>query len=170
MKIYNLAFLLLFLFSFNADHVLEFPQASPLPDSKQKQKTDEVAATNMVFKSTDGGQTWKDISEGLFDIWQGNVLQRDGFFANDNGLYLRAGDGIYHSMPNSTAPFWKKEIFPDKHSSIAPGKAGIFAYNYEGRFLQKLKGTNVWSPFVVILLAFLNHQTKEKHGNCFFLL
>ena len=55
-----------------------------------------------------------------------------------NGLFLSAGNGIYHSKPNATAPFWKKEIFPDEHSSIAPGKTGIFAYNYHGgQFLKK---------------------------------
>jgi len=37
---------------------------------------------NIVFKSTDGGQTWQDISEGLPEN-----LQRDGFFANESGLY-----------------------------------------------------------------------------------
>jgi len=29
--------------------------------------------------------------------------------------------GIYHNKPNSTYPFWKKEILPDDRSSIVPG-------------------------------------------------
>ena len=62
--IYNLAFLLLFQF-LSCDQALEFPQSSPLPDSQQKQKRDKAGAANIVFKSTDGGQTWQDISEGL---------------------------------------------------------------------------------------------------------
>jgi photosystem II stability/assembly factor-like uncharacterized protein len=143
---YNLAFLLLFQFSFAFDQALEFPQPSPLPDSQQKQKRDKAGAANVIFKSTDGGQTWQDISEGLPENLQEDGFERDGLFANESGLYLRAGNGIYHSMPNSTAPFWKKEIFPDKQRSIAPGKTGIFAYNYDGQFLQKINGTSVWSP------------------------
>ena len=73
-------------------------------------------------------------------------IRGNSFFANDNGLFLRIGNGLYHSKPNATAPFWNKEIFPDEHSSIAPGKSGIFAYNYWGVNLKKTNGTSVWSP------------------------
>jgi photosystem II stability/assembly factor-like uncharacterized protein len=145
MKIYNLAFLLLF----------QYPFASPITDSQQKLNKNKAGAANIIFKSTDGGQTWQDISEGLPENLQGDGFQRDGFFANDSGLYLRAENGIYHSKPNSTAPFWKKEIFPDKQGSIAPGKTGIFAFNYDGQFLQKINGTSVWSPM------YTNFQENE---------
>jgi len=141
MKIYHLAFLLLFQFPFASDEALEFPASSPISNSQQKLSGNKSGVVNLVFKSADGGQTWQDISEGLPENLQGG-----GFFADDNGLYLRAGNGIYHSKPNSTTPFWKKEIFPDEHSSITPGKTGIFAYNYDGQFLQKINGTSVWSP------------------------
>ena len=145
MKIYNLAFLLLFL----------YPFVSPLTDSQQKLNRNKPGVANIIFRSTDGGQTWQDISEGLPENLQGDGIQRDGFVEKDSELYIRAGNGIYHSNPNSTTPFWKKEIFPDKHSSIAPGKTGIFAYNYEGQFLQKINGTDAWSPM------YTNFQVKE---------
>ena len=145
MKICNLTFLLLFQFSF-AFQTLEFPQSSPLPDSKQKQKGDRAGAANIIFKSADGGQTWQDISEGLPENLPEDGIRRDGFFANDNGIYLRAGNGIYHSKPNSTAPFWEKQISPDNLGSIVPGKTGILAFNYGGQFLQKINGTNSWLP------------------------
>jgi photosystem II stability/assembly factor-like uncharacterized protein len=101
---------------------------------------------NIIFKSADGGKTWQDISTGLPEILQREGLRSDGFFANDNGLYLRAGNGVYHSDPNSTTPFWTKETFPGKQRNIAPGKNGIFAYNFRGQFLQKINGTSNWSP------------------------
>src|SRR5688500_13979661 len=111
MKIFNLAFLLLFL----------YPFASSITDCQQNVNNNMSGAVNLVFKSTDGGQTWQDISEGLPENLKEDAIQRDGFFANDNGFYLRVGNGIYQSKPNSTAPFWEKEIFPDKQGSIAPG-------------------------------------------------
>ena len=155
MKIYNLAFLLLFQFLFAGNEAFEFPASSPITDSQQKLNRNKAVAVNIVFKSTDGGQTWQDISEGLPENL-GDGFQRDGFFANDSGLHLRAGNGIYHSKPNSTAPFWKEEIFPDKQASIAPGKTGIVAYNYyDGQFSQKINGTSVWSPM------YTNFQEKE---------
>jgi photosystem II stability/assembly factor-like uncharacterized protein len=155
MNIYNIGLLLLFQFSFAFDQALDFPKSSPRPDSQQKQKRDKAGAANIIFKSSDGGQTWQDISEGLPENLQEDGFERDGLFANDSGLYLRAGNGIYHTIPNSTAPFWKKEIFPDKQGSIAPGKTGIFAYNYDGQFSQKINGTSVWSPM------YTNFQEKE---------
>ncbi len=54
---------------------------------------------------------------------------------------------VYITVNQTTAPFWKKEIFPDEHSNIAPGKSGIFAYDYhQGQFIQKINGTGEWSP------------------------
>jgi photosystem II stability/assembly factor-like uncharacterized protein len=154
--IYNLAFLLLFQFSFVCYQALEFPQSSLLPDSQQKLNRNKSGIVNIVFKSTDGGQTWQDISEGLPENLHVDDLWINDFFANDSGLHLRVGnDAIYHSKPNSTAPFWKKESSPHKQGSIAAGKAGIFAYNNDGQFLQKINGTSVWSPM------YTNFQEKE---------
>ncbi len=146
MKIHNLAFLLLFQLAFAFDQALELPRSSGVPDSKPTLKRDRAGAANIIFKSADGGQTWQDISEGLPENLPGDGIRRDGFFASDSGIYLRAGNEVYQSKPNSAAPFWEKEIFPEKHSGIAPGKTGIVAYNWEGQFLQKTNGTNVWSP------------------------
>ncbi len=100
----------------------------------------------IIFRSTDGGQTWQDISKGLPENLQREGVWRDGFFTNDSGLYLRAGNGVYHNEPNSTTPFWTKEIFPGNQRNIAPGEKGIFAYDFRGQFLEKRNGTNNWSP------------------------
>jgi len=89
----------------------------------------------------DGGQTWQDISEGLPEPAIDDYgVGRNDFFADDNGLFLSAGNRIYHNQPNYKTPFWKKEDFPDKHSSIAPGTAGgtIFIGSDRGLF----KSTN----------------------------
>ena len=133
MNIYILAFLLLFTVS----------SSSLLPDSHPDPKTEKAGTAKIVFKSTDGGLTWQDISKGLPENLRVDSIRGNSFFANDKGLFLRVGNGLYHSTPNATAPFWTKEIFPDEHSSIAPGKSGIF---YWGVNLKKTNGTSVWSP------------------------
>jgi photosystem II stability/assembly factor-like uncharacterized protein len=147
--IYPFAFLLLFQFFSACDQAVELQQSSqlsPLTDSQRTQKRDKSAA-NIVFKSTDGGQTWQNISKGLPQPVKDDYgIGRNVFFADDNGLYLTDGNGIYHNDPTSTIPFWKKAIFPDEHSSIAPGKTGIFAYNYWGGIFKKTNGTSVWLP------------------------
>jgi photosystem II stability/assembly factor-like uncharacterized protein len=130
--IYNLAFLFL----------ITVFSSSLLPDSHPDPKTGKAGTAKIVFKSTDGGQTWQDISKGLPENLRKDSIRGNSFFANDKGLFLRVGNGLYHSTANATAPFWTKEI-PDEDSSIAPGKSGIF---YWGVNLKKTDGTSVWSP------------------------
>jgi len=119
-----------------------------LKEKKTREKTIKTKSgvVNIVLRSADGGQTWQDISEGLPEKLQREGVWSHGLFANDHGLYLRAGNGFYHSEPNSTTTFWTKEIFPGEQREIAPGKNGIFAYNFRGQFLQKIDGTSDWSP------------------------
>ena len=113
MNFYIPAFLLLFTIS----------ASSPLPDRHPDPKTEKAGLAKIVFKSTDGGQTWQDISKGLPENLREDGIRGNRFFANDKGLFLRVGNGLYHSTANATAPFWTKEVFPDEHSSIAPGKS-----------------------------------------------
>jgi photosystem II stability/assembly factor-like uncharacterized protein len=110
------------------------------------------ALRNTVFKSTDGGQTWQDIGKGLPGNLREVGIRGDSIFANDKGLFLRVGNEIYHSTANGTAPFWTKEILPDseprdfgEHSSIAPTKSGIVAYNRWAINMKRPDGTSVWS-------------------------
>ncbi|HPH86540.1 MAG TPA: hypothetical protein PLC48_13815 [Ferruginibacter sp.] len=152
--IYNLAFLwyipimsgLLFQF-LSCNQAPEFPQASQLADSLQNEKRDKTGTANIVFKSTDGGQTWQDISDGLPEpAIDEYAYGRNAFFANDNGLWLADGNGIYHTQPNLTAPFWNKAFLPGVFSNLTPGKNGIFAYNSQDGIFQKTNGTNGWTP------------------------
>src|SRR5688500_19357021 len=108
MNIYNLAFLLLFQFLF----------VFPIRDSQQKLNKSKSGVANIVFRSTDGGQSWQNISEGL----PGDKLE-GSLFVNDRGFYLRTGNYIFHNKPNTRAPFWEKEIFLDEQNNIAQGKS-----------------------------------------------
>ena len=144
---------LLLQFPLARKEVLEMKASSPVPDDQQILKSDRGTAANIVFKSTDGGQTWQDISKGLPEHLLEDGIQGNSFFANHKGLFLRVGTGLYHSTVTATAPFWTKEIFPDsqpryfgEHSIFTSGKSGIFAYNYWGINLKKANGTSVWSP------------------------
>ncbi|TDE10849.1 WD40/YVTN/BNR-like repeat-containing protein [Dyadobacter psychrotolerans] len=122
--------------------VLKDREAKKKPTKEGK----SAGIVNIIFKSVDGGQTWRDISKGLPENLQKQGVPSDGFFANDHGLYLRAGNGVYHSEPNCSNSFWTKDIFPGKQRNITPGHHGIYAYNFRGQFLQKLNGTINWSP------------------------
>jgi photosystem II stability/assembly factor-like uncharacterized protein len=150
MKTYYLTFLLLFFYAVataQTDSVYHGPSQMDSvyggPSQVNSLQTVKKAGpvTSMVLKSTDGGKTWQDLSKGLPDNWEAIDL-----FCNQNGLYVSTGNRIYHNKPNSLTPQWANEISPDNHSNIAQGKAGIYAFNWDGQFLQKRNGTTVWSP------------------------
>lgn len=156
MNVYKLAFLFLCLGSLACNQPAASQKLSRVPDSVdsvrsvvnnvQRNKSDNAAAPLTIFRSGDDGQTWQYISEGLPENLREDAIQRNSFFANDKGLFLTVENGLYHSTPNATAPFWTKEIFPGEHSNIAAGKPGISANNYWGINLKTTNGTSVWSP------------------------
>jgi photosystem II stability/assembly factor-like uncharacterized protein len=113
----------------------------PSPETRFAQPKAEMATTNIILQSKDGGETWQDISEGL-------PQQKDGddYFTNNDGLYVNAGDRIYHNKPNSNVPFWNEEYFLYQDYSITPGKTGMFAFNLTGKLLYKPNGSEAWSP------------------------
>lgn len=111
---------------------------------KKTEKEIKKGSKTVVLRSTDGGQTWQDISKGLPER-----LQREGvgdYFTNDRGLYLRSGNGVYHTEASSTTHVWTTDIFHGKQNNIAPGKNGIYVYNFRGQFLKKINGTDNWLP------------------------
>ncbi|SFW68892.1 sialidase family protein [Chitinophaga sancti] len=167
MKIFNL-FLIQLLFSCN--QAPGIPKSSHFTDKLHTQKTDTTATAGIVFRSADGGHTWQDISNGLPEPVKDDYgIGRNVICADENGLYLTDGNWIYHSNTNATAPFWTRDIFPDKHSSIAPGKTGLFAYNYDGPILQKLNGSNVWSPVFTDLKEKKVRTVLETAGGTLFI-
>ena len=156
MNFYILAFLLLFTVT----------SSSPLPSSQPGSKKEMGGPAKIVFKSTDGGQTWQDISKGLPE----DLLEADNkvnsIIANDKGLFLQVGNRLYHSTPNATSPFWTKEIFTDEHSPIAPGTSGKF---YWGINLKTTNGTSVWSPIFENLYEPRIRSVFETAGGTLFI-
>jgi photosystem II stability/assembly factor-like uncharacterized protein len=144
MKIFSLAFL--WYIPIISGLLFTGSPSSLLPDSHTDPKTEKNGTANIVFKSTDGGQTWQDISKGLPENLQEDDIKGNNFYANDKGLFLKVGTGLYHSTPNATAPFWTKEAVPDEHSSITPGKSETSANDSWSVKLKKTDGTSVWSP------------------------
>lgn len=107
-----------------------------------------VKEKEAILKSTDGGQTWQDISKGLPE-----TEQRVNFYAGASDLYLNVKDAVYHSKANLKSPVWEKEQIPDLQSapsrpltSIAFNRSGVMAFNYRGEIYQKAPATEAWLP------------------------
>jgi photosystem II stability/assembly factor-like uncharacterized protein len=171
MKIHNLAFLLLFQFPFVRDVALKISAPSPImdnlqnpnrkasflitdsiqlpirkasatiADSQQVSTTNTSEVLNVVFKSTDGGQTWQDISEEL----PGNA-QGEGFFANDKLP-------IYPSFPEKDV----RTVLKTTRGTVFIGcDKGLFRSTNNGK-TWKLVQTGGWAMKMVesdgVLLA-----------------
>jgi photosystem II stability/assembly factor-like uncharacterized protein len=120
-------------------------------------------ATNIIFQSTDGGQSWQDISAGL-----PAGLQAAGFLVGDGAVYLcaeqrmRSSAGaagrdsamaetfracMYRSSAGAATPAWEREmLLDDQSTTISAGATGVFAFSRSGHFFKKLSGTGVWTP------------------------
>lgn len=136
---------------------------------KEKDATNVIRNKPTVFKSTDGGQTWQDISKGLPENLREDSMRGNNIFANDQGLFLRVGNGLYHNTPDATAPFWTKEISAVENSSIAPGNSGITDYNYWGGNLKNANGTSVWSPIFENIKGPRLREAFETAGGTIFI-
>lgn len=136
---------LLFVPFLSCNQATELPQASLIQDSLPNQEREQTGTANLVFRSTDGGETWQDISDGLPEsVREDNEGGQKVFFADANGLWLSEGSEIYHSNPSFTAPYWTKATLPDGNRNITPGKAGIYAYNSVNGIVQKAIGADDW--------------------------
>ncbi len=157
MRCYHLAFSLFLLTLFACQQVQEngLSQAAVFAFSSTAAKAgcNKSVATNIVFQSADGGQTWQDISAGLPE-----GLQAQRFFASDDEMYLGADQGVYRSSTASASNLWEKEVLPDQRSTIvSAGSAGAFACSNSGRFFQKLNNTDIWMP---MFTSFEEHSVR----------
>lgn len=115
------------------------------PSTSKSHQCSEKAlptAVNVIFQSTDDGQTWQDVSDGLPVYFEtGRVL------ADKNEIYLTSEEGLYHKSTALVAPVWVKEEFLDeKVSDIFPGQLGLYVSSYRNGFFKGIPGTGMWTP------------------------
>ncbi len=105
-------------------------------------KNSVPTASNIIFKTSDGGNAWDDVSAGLpqkFDVWS--------IFATKGEVLLGYEKGLYCTIVSETAPTWQKEIFfNERIHAISLCQSGPYARSYEKGFFQKMLGTDVWIP------------------------
>jgi photosystem II stability/assembly factor-like uncharacterized protein len=137
-KLFTLLILLTLIFgswTLASESPLSSPTKSLKPIPAKLSSTTNVGsgATNILFQSTDGGQTWQDISQGLPEN-----EEPEGFVAGESGLYLRVNNVMYHSKSDLSVPVWEQDNFPDlENTSLAFNRSGVIAYTYEGKMYQR---------------------------------
>ncbi len=107
-------------------------------------ETTEPVPGQILFQSSDGGNTWQDFGAELpknMEVW--NTLEHNG------QVYLGSNQGLYRRSNLAIAPVWEKENFPGESvENIFAGKDGLYVSNYEHGFYLYHKSflTGQWQP------------------------
>jgi photosystem II stability/assembly factor-like uncharacterized protein len=156
---------------FSGEPALKYPLSSPAKTLRSvtgipaTANNVEPVATNIIFQSKDGGQTWEDISYGLPEN-----EQPEGFFAGASDVYLRVKNEMYRSKSNLKAPVWVKEnVLDPRCTSIAFNRSGVMAYNYEGQIYQKMPAAGTWLPIYTNFKKQLMRTVFEASDGAVFL-
>lgn len=111
------------------------------PFIASRQGRENAPPAGVIFQSTDGGQTWQDISAGLPDFLEVNCV-----FACSDKVFLGSESGLYRTAL-SDAPVWEKDILlPEKITRFFPGQGGPYACSFGSGFFQNISGTDIWIP------------------------
>jgi photosystem II stability/assembly factor-like uncharacterized protein len=98
-------------------------------------------ATNIIYQSKDGGQTWQDVS---FSLPENTPLE--DFFAGESNLYMRTNSILYRSKNNLNSPLWEKEQVPNSGSTIVFNRLGAVSFDYKGQVYQRKPSAAEWKP------------------------
>jgi photosystem II stability/assembly factor-like uncharacterized protein len=97
--------------------------------------------TNAIFRSTDGGLTWQDVSAGLpsnqpiecFSLQQGEI-------------FLGNAEGLYHRPIHATTNLWEQEfLLNEQVADVFSGRSGLYARSAQNDFFQKVSN-GIWTP------------------------
>ncbi|MBI1224374.1 MAG: exo-alpha-sialidase [Bacteroidetes bacterium] len=143
------------------DSIFNFSYTAVGDKSNSEGKT---TTTSIVFQSTDGGQSWQDISAGLpagIKPWL--------FFAGNGELILGDEKGNYTTSTTANPPSWEKEMaLQQQLFSVSANPNGPIAIKTNGQFFQKLKGTDVWLPiFTDFKSTLVRSVFTAKDGSIF---
>jgi photosystem II stability/assembly factor-like uncharacterized protein len=112
------------------DHRAGSPEAAP-PNS-----------SGIVFRSTDGGQSWQDISAGLPEKWRAECV-----YADSSQIMLGGEKASYRSGLGSATPAWEQDFYlSEPIGDIFPAGAGIYARSYQNGLLRRMPGFGIWAP------------------------
>lgn len=127
-----------------------------LVGTSHPQTSPSSPVTGILFRSTDGGRTWKDLRVDL-----SGKEQPISFCVAGGELWLGTNKGLYRGSAVLPAPEWEKEFFPEEAiTGIFPGKSGPYVLSEWSGFFQKLPFANLWLP--------LHNHLKDNIVNAVF--
>ncbi len=150
MTVNNLSFLVVFSLVFACSHEAKVSNTSlNVLNSSAPANVDE-SMENVIYQSSNGGKSWKDISNGLSPN-----IQAPGFYADNSDLYVLGVKDVFHGTPSANGIAWQKENFMGYQNNFVKIKGELIAYTSDGEIRKKIVETNEWKPI------FPNFQEKN---------
>lgn len=142
---FRLFTLLLFVQGFSAclqdTEMVQSLFTSSLNGQHQAVAKSQPTATGLVFQSSDSGQSWQDVSDGL--PGKARVMTA---FADNGPLLLSSDKGIFRSITPPAARMWEPESFPQKEVlGFYPGQTGLYANSFGTMYFRSNAVDNFWS-------------------------
>lgn len=126
-------------------------------------------AADLLYQSSDGGQTWQDFSQGL----PAN-LKINRVFAQNGDVYVAANGGLYHSRDLKSG-VWEREelglampeikgIFDNERmiGGIFSGPSGLYATVVDDGLYHKAVHASTWEPMKAPQIDELVHTVLEN--------
>lgn len=120
--------------------------SNPTTSSQPGMEKTTPSAANIVFQSTDGGQSWQDVSAGLpsgIQVW--------GIYASGVEVLLSTENNLYRSQAVSAPMMWTDESvgksFPlERIEDVFPAEAGLYAFSVRQGLFENINGLGLWVP------------------------
>lgn len=137
----------------------------PVDSVKQSKKKPKTSATDIIFKSIDGGQTWDDLSIGL----PAEISVTD-IFVNNDRIYLASDLGIFHSSANFLPLDWENNmLMGERVFGFFPAKEGFYAHSHQKGMIQEIPGTDYWATKFGNMKDKIIHSVLETPEGTIFL-
>ncbi|MFN0202994.1 MAG: exo-alpha-sialidase [Bacteroidia bacterium] len=101
-----------------------------------------VTTASLVFKSDDGGKTWKDVSAGL-PI--NSEISRT--FSKEENTFLETQNGVFSSNITTLIPVWQKDSMPkESRDNGYPNPMNVCTFTDSKGTVKQIRGTRtgIW--------------------------
>jgi photosystem II stability/assembly factor-like uncharacterized protein len=110
--------------------------------SRQDPGKARLEVSSIVFQSTDGGQSWQDISAGL-----PKGLEVGTFSVGNDEIFLGSSKDIYRNSMAPNKASWEKEMcLGGPLTNVSAGSGSRIGFNNNCLFFQRVNETGVWMP------------------------
>ena len=111
-------------------------------ESSRVQNDSTVAKSGIIYHSSDGGNTWEDISGDLSDSLNPNSLN-----ALNGTIWLGAADGLYQGTKYISEVVWTKmPVDVREVVGVYDGANGKYLVSHWHGVYQELPGADLWAP------------------------